>query len=262
MDKGILEQLLESSRHQFLKDRKKDLYNVLKSLAYFSFSPEKNDFEVVYNFFHILKGAGGLNLNRLSDIGSEAQELLYEVEEENNISDNTLVKLIKLIGEVIKIIDERLGSYEDDVEQLSEEKKNEEIIISRLSNNNQSYNARKRILIVDDVILISNLIKTRISNLDYEIEVAKDGEEALEKIALFKPNLILLDIMLPKLSGVEVLKRIKEDKSNQYIKIIILSAKTKDKDILECIRLGANDFMTKPFSLEVLEEKIKALLRN
>lgn len=262
MDKGILEQLLESSRHQFLKDRKKDLHNVLKSLAYFSFSPEKNDFEVVYNFFHILKGAGGLNLNRLSDIGSEAQELLYEVEEENNISDNTLVKLIKLIGEVIKIIDERLGSYEDDVEQLSEEKKNEEIIISRLSNNNQSYNARKKILIVDDVILISNLIKTRISNLDYEIEVAKDGEEALEKIALFKPNLILLDIMLPKLSGVEVLKRIKEDKSNQYIKIIILSAKTKDKDILECIRLGADDFMTKPFSLEVLEEKIKALLRN
>lgn len=262
MDKGILEQLLESSRHQFLKDRKKDLHNVLKSLAYFSFSPEKNDFEVVYNFFHILKGAGGLNLNRLSDIGNEAQELLYEVEEENNISDNTLVKLIKLIGEVIKIIDERLGSYEDDVEQLSEEKKNEEIIISRLSNNNQSYNARKKILIVDDVILISNLIKTRISNLDYEIEVAKDGEEALEKIALFKPNLILLDIMLPKLSGVEVLKRIKEDKSNQYIKIIILSAKTKDKDILECIRLGADDFMTKPFSLEVLEEKIKALLRN
>ncbi|WP_353106688.1 response regulator transcription factor [Acetoanaerobium noterae] len=262
MDKGILEQLLESSRYQFLKDRKKDLHNVLKSLAYFSFSPEKNDFEVVYNFFHILKGAGGLNLNRLSDIGNEAQELLYEVEEENNISDNTLVKLIKLIGEVIKIIDERLGSYEDDVEQLSEEKKNEEIIISRLSNNNQSYNARKRILIVDDVILISNLIKTRISNLDYEIEVAKDGEEALEKIALFKPNLILLDIMLPKLSGVEVLKRIKEDKSNQYIKIIILSAKTKDKDILECIRLGADDFMTKPFSLEVLEEKIKALLRN
>ncbi len=79
---------------------------------------------------------------------------------------------------------------------------------------------------------------------------------------MFKPNLILLDIMLPKLSGVEVLKRIKEDKSNQYIKIIILSAKSKDKDILECIRLGADDFMTKPFSLEVLEEKIKALLRN
>ena len=262
MDKGILEQLLESSRHQFLKDRKKDLHNVLKSLAYFSFSPQKDDFEVVYNFFHILKGAGGLNLNRLSDIGSEAQELLYEVEEENNISDNTLVKLIKLIGEVIKIIDERLGSYEDDVEQLSEEKKNEEVTISRLSNNKHSYNARKRILIVDDVILISNLIKTRISNLDYEIEVAKDGEEALEKIALFKPNLILLDIMLPKLSGVEVLKRIKEDKSNQYIKIIILSAKSKDKDIIECIRLGADDFMTKPFSLEVLEEKIKALLRN
>lgn len=262
MDKGILEQLLESSRHQFLKDRKKDLYNVLKSLAYFSFSPQKDDFEVVYNFFHILKGAGGLNLNRLSDIGSEAQELLYEVEEENNISDNTLVKLIKLIGEVIKIIDERLGSYEDDVNQINQENKIQEISISRGSNKNNTNNSRRKILIVDDVVLIANLIKTRLANLDYEIEFAKDGDEALEKIASFKPDLVLLDIMLPKVSGIDVLKQMKADESLEYVKIIMLSAKSKDKDIIECIRLGADDFMTKPFSLEVLEEKIKALLRN
>ena len=68
--------------------------------------------------------------------------------------------------------------------------------------------------------------------------------------------------MLPKVSGIDVLKQIKADESLEYVKIIMLSAKSKDKDIIECIRLGADDFMTKPFSLEVLEEKIKALLRN
>lgn len=98
--------------------------------------------------------------------------------------------------------------------------------------------------------------------MDYEIEFAKDGDEALEKIASFKPDLVLLDIMLPKVSGIDVLKQIKADESLEYVKIIMLSAKSKDKDIIECIRLGADDFMTKPFSLEVLEEKIKALLRN
>lgn len=119
---------------------------------------------------------------------------------------------------------------------------------------------RKKILIVDDVRFIANLIKTRLAYLDYEIEQATDGEEALEKIKSFYPDLVLLDIMLPKLTGTEVLKRIKEDPSFKDLKIIMISARNKDKDILNNIRLGANDFITKPFSLEVLEEKIKKLL--
>ena len=159
-------------------------------------------------------------------------------------------------------MDDRLGSYEDDVNQINQENKIQEISISRGSNKNNTNNSRRKILIVDDVVLIANLIKTRLANLDYEIEFAKDGDEALEKIASFKPDLVLLDIMLPKVSGIDVLKQIKADESLEYVKIIMLSAKSKDKDILECIRLGADDFMTKPFSLEVLEEKIKALLRN
>ena len=159
-------------------------------------------------------------------------------------------------------MDDRLGSYEDDVNQINQENKIQEISISRGSNKNNTNNSRRKILIVDDVVLIANLIKTRLANLDYEIEFAKDGDEALEKIASFKPDLVLLDIMLPKVSGIDVLKQIKADESLEYVKIIMLSAKSKDKDIIECIRLGADDFMTKPFSLEVLEEKIKALLRN
>ncbi|MCC5912253.1 MAG: response regulator [Clostridiaceae bacterium] len=119
---------------------------------------------------------------------------------------------------------------------------------------------QKRILVVDDVTLIANLIKTRLAYLEYDIEHAKDGEEALRKIKTFQPDVVLLDIMLPKIIGTEVLKRIKEDPSLKKLKIIMMSAKNKEKDIVQSFQLGANDYITKPFSLEVLEEKIKKVL--
>jgi len=125
---------------------------------------------------------------------------------------------------------------------------------------NKKEQRKRKILIVDDTLLIANLIKTRLAYLNYEIAHAQDGEEALEMIRKFPPDLVLLDIMLPKLTGTEVLKRLKGDPDYRDLKIIMISAKNKEKDILSNIRLGANDFITKPFSLEVLEEKIKKLL--
>ncbi len=120
--------------------------------------------------------------------------------------------------------------------------------------------SKRKILIVDDARLIANLIKTRLAYLNYEIAHALDGEEALRMVGEFKPDLVLLDIMLPKVTGTEVLKSLKGDPEYKHLKIIMISAKNKEKDILSNIRLGADDFITKPFSLEVLEEKIKKLL--
>ncbi|MDR5659066.1 response regulator [Serpentinicella sp. ANB-PHB4] len=118
----------------------------------------------------------------------------------------------------------------------------------------------KRILVVDDAQIVVNLIKTRLIYLGYEVAYAKDGEEALQKIKSFKPDLMLLDLMLPKVSGLEVLQRIKEETVVNKLKVIVVSARNKEKDILSSFHLGAKDFVTKPFSLEVLEEKIKKLL--
>ena len=259
MDKGILEQLLESSRHEFLKDRKKDLHNVLKSLAYFSFSPEKDDFQVVYNFFHILKGAGGLNLNRLSDIGSEAQELLYEVEEENNISDNTLVKLIKLIGEVIKIIDERLGSYEDDVNQINQENKIQEISISRGSNKNNTNNSRRKILIVDDENPIRELLRLYFEKEQFEVLEAENGAQAMTIFEEKKPDIIILDIMMPIMDGLEVCQQIRK---NDMTPLILLTAKGEDEDRILGLEIGADDYITKPFNPREVVARAKAVLRR
>lgn len=115
----------------------------------------------------------------------------------------------------------------------------------------------KRILVVDDSPFILELIRNRLTHLGYELDYAEDGEEALEKIKSFQPELILLDLMLPKLNGLEVIKRMNEEIQGEKPPIIVVSAKSKEKDIVSSFSLGAKDFITKPFSLEVMEEKIK-----
>lgn len=119
---------------------------------------------------------------------------------------------------------------------------------------------QKKILVVDDVMVIVNLIKTRLDFLGYEVEHARDGEEALRKLKVFRPDLMVLDMMLPKVNGLEVLQKIKEDDNLKSLKVIILSGKSREVDVVRGFQLGAKDYVTKPFSLEVLEEKIKKLL--
>jgi len=118
---------------------------------------------------------------------------------------------------------------------------------------------KKKVLVVDDSPIIVSLVKKRLNHLGYEVESAKDGEEAITKVEDFNPNLMLLDLMLPKKNGIEVLKNIKKDKSSELI-VIILSAKNKEKDIVEAFKIGATDYITKPFSLEIMEEKLRKLL--
>lgn len=121
-------------------------------------------------------------------------------------------------------------------------------------------NKKKRVLVVDDSTIIVNLVKKRLEYLGYEVNYAKDGEEAITKLKKFQPHLLLLDLMLPKLNGMEVLKKIKEDKSLDELIVIILSARNKEKDMLQSLKMGATDFITKPFSLEIMEEKLRKLL--
>lgn len=113
----------------------------------------------------------------------------------------------------------------------------------------------KKILVVDDSIFMVNLIKTRLEHLGYEVKSASDGEEALHSIKAFEPDLMLLDLMLPKISGMEVLRRVSEDSLN----VIVVSSKNREHDKFSSLQLGAKAFVTKPFELEDLEEKIKKL---
>lgn len=118
----------------------------------------------------------------------------------------------------------------------------------------------KRILVVDDELLLANIIKTRLGYLGYQVDYAKDGQEALVKLAENPYDLMLLDIMLPKVTGIEVLKKLKTVSVRVNLKIIMISGKRSESAMLESLRLGADDFLEKPFSLDVLEHKIKKIL--
>ena len=116
-----------------------------------------------------------------------------------------------------------------------------------------------KILVVDDEKEIRNLIEIYLKNEGYEVIKARDGEEALEILEKEDIHLIILDIMMPKIDGIEVCKRVRE---NLSIPILMLSAKSEDMDKIQGIMTGADDYLTKPFNPLELSVRVKAILRR
>jgi len=118
---------------------------------------------------------------------------------------------------------------------------------------------RKRILIVDDDAAIRKFVKANLEARDYEALLAADGDEALKIIEEEMPDLVLLDIMMPKMDGFEVCRRLREWSD---IPIIMISAKDSENDKVTCFDAGADDYLTNPFSLRELLSRIKAVLKR
>jgi len=118
------------------------------------------------------------------------------------------------------------------------------------------------ILVVDDEEPIQELLRFNLEKEGYLVRVAKDGKEALDRVAKEQPDLIVLDLMLPGMDGLEVCKRLKLTPSFQQIPIIMLTAKGEVIDKVLGLELGADDYMTKPFSPRELIARIKARLRR
>lgn len=118
---------------------------------------------------------------------------------------------------------------------------------------------KEKILIVEDDEKIAKLIEMELRFEGFEVEKALDGKEGLAKVMYNKFDLMILDLMLPKMNGIEVCKRIRQDSD---IPIIILTAKDEVTDKIIGFDYGADDYMTKPFSTEELIARIKALLRR
>jgi two-component system alkaline phosphatase synthesis response regulator PhoP len=119
-----------------------------------------------------------------------------------------------------------------------------------------------KILIVEDEEDIRELIHFHLYKNKYEVIEAANGPDALNMAISAKPDLILLDIMIPGIDGTQVCKKLKENIETKHIKIIFLSAKGEEEDIVKGLELGADDYVTKPFSPKVLIARIKAILRR
>ncbi len=118
----------------------------------------------------------------------------------------------------------------------------------------------KRVLIVDDERNIVTALEFLMELNGYQVKVARDGEEALIYVVTFKPDLLLLDVMLPIRSGFEVCQKIRENVEMQHIKIIMLTAKGRDVEVDKGLALGADAYITKPFGTRELLALVRQLL--
>ncbi|MBL8725435.1 MAG: response regulator [Planctomycetes bacterium] len=119
---------------------------------------------------------------------------------------------------------------------------------------------KQRILVVDDEPFICRSLSFVLKKHDYEVFEARNGEEALAAIAQHRPDLVFLDVMMPKLNGFQVTERVRADQSLAAVKIILLTAKGQECDREVGKNAGANDYMTKPFSPTKILERVKQVL--
>lgn len=118
------------------------------------------------------------------------------------------------------------------------------------------------ILVVEDEAALVTLLRYNLEKSGYAVDEATDGEEALIRVAEAKPDLVLLDWMLPTLSGIEVCRQIRRRPETRSLPIIMLTARAEDQDMVRGLNTGADDYITKPFSTEALLARIRSLLRR
>jgi len=119
-----------------------------------------------------------------------------------------------------------------------------------------------RILAVDDVPTNLEILKVRLEANGYEVVTAQDGEEALVRARELEPDLVLLDIMMPKLDGIAVLKQLKQETADRFVPVILVTAKADTRDIVNGLEAGGDDYLTKPFEQAALLARVRSLLRT
>ncbi len=121
--------------------------------------------------------------------------------------------------------------------------------------------SKGKVLVVDDEVLNLNLIEAYLDE-EYEVIKAQSGSEALNKIIEDKPDIVLLDIMMPQISGYDVCRSIKENGATRFIPIVMCTALSGSEAKIKAIEIGADDFLTKPINREELFARIKSLLKK
>ena len=114
---------------------------------------------------------------------------------------------------------------------------------------------------MDDIEDNREIVRARLEANQYEVAIAVDGEDALQKVAELTPDLILLDVMMPKLDGIETVKRLKSDPTLPFIPVILLTAKSDVRDVVQGLQAGADDYLTKPIEHSALVARVGAMLR-
>ncbi|MGH2514602.1 MAG: response regulator transcription factor [Ktedonobacterales bacterium] len=116
------------------------------------------------------------------------------------------------------------------------------------------------VLIVDDDPFITRLVRVKVEQLGHTVETAGDGEEGLRKAMEIHPDLILLDLMMPRMNGLEMCRRLRAQPGGRAVPIVMLTARAQERDLEAGFAAGANDYLVKPFSPRELQARLRSLL--
>ncbi len=119
-----------------------------------------------------------------------------------------------------------------------------------------------KVLIIEDDRSIADVLAYNLKKAGYEVLISRDGQDGLHQAQLKLPDLVILDLMLPVIEGLEVCRRLRADPATQKLLILMLTAKAEESDQVVGLSMGADDYVTKPFSVKVLLERLKALERR
>ncbi len=122
--------------------------------------------------------------------------------------------------------------------------------------------SRARILVVEDEPDIRELIQHNLSQDGFDVSVAPSAEEGLRRIQARSPDLVILDLMLPGMPGLDLCRRLRQDPKTQHLPLLILTARSEESDVVLGLELGADDYVTKPFSVRELVSRVRAVLRR
>lgn len=122
--------------------------------------------------------------------------------------------------------------------------------------------AKPLVLVVEDEAPLATMLRYNLEKQGFRVEEATDGQEALTRISEVQPDLVLLDWMLPAMSGIEVCRQIRRRPATRDLPVIMVTARTEDQDAVRALNTGADDYITKPFNLEALLARMRALLRR
>jgi DNA-binding response OmpR family regulator len=120
----------------------------------------------------------------------------------------------------------------------------------------------ERILVAEDQLHVRRLIEMKLKTLGYRVTTVENGQEAIEIATKILPDLILLDVMMPLMTGFEVLSRLKQHAKTKKIPVILVTAQSKEEEILHGLELGAEDYISKPFSPNELGARVKKVLAS
>ncbi|KUO77014.1 MAG: hypothetical protein APF77_05775 [Clostridia bacterium BRH_c25] len=209
------------------------------------------DTKRLLRFFHSINGtASTLNLDYISSIGKEWEKNIKDLTDIGlNLDKDTLQDIYMAINTIKKKIS-NIG--EKNIARTTPNESNEYINMAD----------RGKILLIDDDITILKLLENAFVTEGYQVYICDDSESAMDTIAITRPDIIILDIMMPKVNGYELLEKIKSKLEYSDIHVIFLSAKSEIDDRINGLKAGADDYITKPFAIGEITTKIEMIMRR